>query len=96
MITSFADQTTEDIFHGAETKASRAIPKAIWGVARRKLDLLGAAHDVKDLGAPPGNRLEKLRGDLDGKWSIRINDQYRVIFRFDGGSAHDVRIRDYH
>ena len=96
LITSFADQTSEDLFLGAETKAARVIPKAIWSVARRKLDALNAAHDVKDLRAPPGNRLEKLKGKLDGTWSIRINDQFRIIFRFESGAAHDVQVTDYH
>ncbi len=96
MIASFADQTTEDIFHGAQTKAARVIPKAIWSIAHRKLDALNAAHDVQDLRAPPGNRLEKLKGKLDGKWSIRINDQFRVVFRFESTAAHDVQITDYH
>lgn len=96
LITSFADQTTEDIFHGAETKAARVIPKAIWFIARRKLDALNAAHEMNDLRAPPGNRLEKLKGKLDGRWSIRINDQFRVVFRFESGAAHDVQITDYH
>jgi proteic killer suppression protein len=96
VITSFADKTTEDIFHGSDTKAARVIPKALWSSARRKLDALSAAHDVKDLRAPPGNRLEKLKGSLDGRWSIRINDQFRVVFRFERGSAHDVQITDYH
>jgi proteic killer suppression protein len=96
VISSFADRTTEDIFHGSDAKAARAIPRAIWSVARRKLDALGAAHDVGDLRAPPGNRLEKLRGSLDGRWSIRINDQFRVVFRYESGSAHDVQITDDH
>ncbi len=96
MIRSFGDQTTEDIFHGTETKAARTIPKSIWGIARRKLDALNAATDVKDLRAPPGNRLEKLKGDLVGLWSIRVNDQFRVVFRFEAGGAEDVRVEDYH
>jgi proteic killer suppression protein len=96
VISSFADQTTEDIFHGAETRASRAIPKSIWSIARRKLDALNAAKDVKDLRAPPGNRLERLKGSLAGKWSIRINDQFRVVFAFENGVALDVQVVDYH
>jgi proteic killer suppression protein len=68
----------------------------LWPVAHRKLDMLNAAHDLLDLRVPPGNKLEKLRGDLAGFWSIRINDQFRVIFRFAEGNASDVRIADYH
>lgn len=65
-------------------------------IARRKLDLVGAAADIRDLTIPPGNRLEKLRGDLSGYYSIRVNDQFRVIFRFAAGNASDVQITDYH
>ena len=58
--------------------------------------MLNAAHDLLDLKAPPANRLEKLRGNLAGFWSIRINDQYRVVFKFANGTASEVRIVDYH
>lgn len=58
--------------------------------------MLNAAHDVSDLRAPPGNRLEKLEGTLAGKWSVRINDQFRLVFRFDAGTASEVQILDYH
>ncbi len=70
-------------------------PKAIWGIARRKLDALNAAHDVKDLRAPPSNRLEKLKGKQGGKWSIRINGPFRVVFRFESGAANVVQVTDY-
>lgn len=96
VIRSFGDQTTADLFHGENTKAARAIPKAIWAVVRRKLDALNAAADVKDLRAPPGNRLESLKGDLAGLWSIRVNDQYRIVFRFESGAADEVRVADCH
>ncbi len=96
MILNFADATTEDIYHGKNTKVARKIPKDIWSLAARKLDRLNGAHDVKDLIDPPGNRLEKLGGDLKGKYSIRISDQYRVIFKFEHGSASEVQIVDYH
>lgn len=96
MIRSFGDQTTADLFHGTDTKAARAIPKAIWSVVRRKLDALNAASDVKDLRAPPGNRLERLKGDLAGAWSIRVNDQFRIVFLFESGAAEEVRVADYH
>ncbi len=96
MIKSFADQATEDIFHGADTKAARSVSKDIWPTARRKLDALNAAHESKDLQSPPGNRLEKLKGRLAGKWSIRVNDQYRIVFKFENGSALQVQVTDYH
>jgi proteic killer suppression protein len=96
MIVSFHDQTTEDIYNGEDTKAARKIPKDIWPVARRKLDMINAANDVNDLKSPPGNRLEKLKGNLAGKYSIRVNDQYRIVFEFANGNASDVWLTDYH
>lgn len=65
-------------------------------VGRRKLGMLNAAATVKDLRVPPGNRLEKLKGARAGWWSIRVNDQYRVVFKFDGGNASEVKIEDDH
>lgn len=96
MIVGFSDETTEDVFHGDNTKAARRIPTVIWNTACRKLDMLNAAHELRDLMVPPGNRLEALHGDLAGHHSIRINDQFRIVFRWKDGNAHDVRIRDYH
>jgi toxin HigB-1 len=96
MIASFGDAATEDLFHGANTKAARSIDRAIWPVVRRKLDLLNAAAGLEDLRVPPGNRLEALRGDQKGRHSIRVNDRYRVTFRFEHARAHDVRCEDYH
>lgn len=96
VIASFADQATRDVFDDENSKAARSIPKDIWKVAQRKLDLLNAAHLIEDLRVPPGNRLEALSGDLMGCWSIRVNDQYRIVFRFSDGQASDVRIVDYH
>jgi proteic killer suppression protein len=96
LIVSFADRSTEALFHGESGKAIRRIPSDIRSVAVRKLDLLNAAHELQDLRVPPGNRLEALKGVLKGKHSIRINDQWRVIFRWVNGDAHDVEIDDYH
>ena len=96
MIASFADRPSEALFHGETGKAIRRIPSDIRPVAVRKLDLLNAAHELQDLRVPPGNRLEALKGDLRGKHSIRINDQWRIIFRWKDGDAHDVEIDDYH
>ena len=96
MIASFGDGATEDIFNGENTKAARRIPVEVWKTASRKLDMLNAAHELRDLMMPPGNRLESLRGTLAGKYSIRVNDQFRIVFRWKDGNAHEVRITDYH
>ena len=96
MILGFVDKATRDIFEGSDSKDSRSIPKQLWNVAHRKLDMLNAARDLMDLAAPPSNRLEKLKGNLAGYWSIRVNDQYRVVFKFANGNADQVRIVDYH
>lgn len=96
VIVSFADQATKDVFDDENSKAARGIPKNIWSVAQRKLDQLNAAHVIEDLRVPPGNQLEALSGDLAGYWSIRVNKQYRAVFRFDDGQARDVQIVDYH
>ncbi len=96
MIASFKDKATEALFHGETGKATRRIPPTVRAVALRKLDMLNAAEELGDLRAPPGNRLEALKGDLAGKHSIRINDQWRVVFRWESGDAYDVAISDYH
>ena len=96
MIAGFGDGATEDIFNGENTKAARRIPMEIWKVASRKLDMLNAAHELRDLMVPPANRLEGLHGNLEGKHSIRINDQFRIVFRWKDGNAYEVQVRDYH
>ena len=96
MILDFGDQTTKDIFHGDNTKAARRIPSVSWSTACRKLDMLNAAHELRDLAVPPGNRLEALRGKLAGLHSLRINDQFRLIFKWTDGNARAVQITDYH
>ena len=96
MIAGFQDHTTQDIFDGANTLAARRIPRELWKVVNRKLDMLEAAHELRDLRSPPGNRLEALKGKLAGCYSIRVNDQYRVVFGFEGGNATEVRVTDYH
>jgi proteic killer suppression protein len=96
VIASFADEATAAIFHGQKGKRIRRLPPEIIATAIRKLDMLNAASDLRDLRAPPGNRLEALKGDLDGKHSIRVNDQWRIVFRWASGDAHDVEILDYH
>ena len=96
MIRSFTDDGTADIYYGRETRAARRLPKPLWPVVRRKLDALHRARALGDLRIPAGNRLEALRGDRAGRFSIRVNDQFRVTFRWEGGDAHDVACEDYH
>lgn len=96
MIVSFGDGATEDVFHGRSTARSRHLPTDIIRGAVIKLDMLNAAASPQDLRSPPGNRLEILRGDLWGYHSIRVNQQWRLIFRWLEGNAHDVRLVDYH
>jgi toxin HigB-1 len=93
MIKSFADKETERLFRG---RKSKAVPTELRERALSKLLVLNAAANVEDLRAPPGNRLEKLRGDREGQYSIRVNRQYRVCFSWIGTDAHDVEISDYH
>ena len=96
MIASFGDHATEDLFHGVRSNRVRRFPSNILDAAVLKLDVLNAARSLDDLRSPPGNRLEALRGDLRGFHSIRINNQWRIIFRWQASDAHDVRIVDYH
>lgn len=97
MIRSFADRATEDIFNGAETRQARlACPAVLWRTARRKLTQLNRVRDLRELAVPPGNRLERLSGNRNGQHSIRVNEQYRVCFRWEDGYADDVEIADYH
>ncbi len=97
MILDFADQGTEDAFHGTGSKAARrCLPQALWPAARRKLDRLNRATEARDLADPPGNRLEALKGDRAGFFSIRVNEQYRIVFRFENGDARQVQIVGYH
>lgn len=96
MIINFADRTTEDIYHGLDSKKARKIPLVVWKPAIRKLDMINAATELRDLKIPPANRLEKLEGTLSEFYSIRINDQYRIIFKWIKSDAHEVKITDYH
>ena len=93
MIHSFANKPTETLWRGL---GPPELPPSILKVALRKLTQLEAASDLEELRLPPGNRLETLKGDRAGQHSIRVNDQYRVCFRWDGQNAHNVEITDYH
>jgi len=93
MIRSFRNRTTEDVFNGESPKG---FPSDLVKVARRKLGYLYAAADLRDLRLPPGNRLEALSKDRQGQHSIRINDQFRICFRWTPQGAVDVEITDYH
>ena len=97
MIGSFKNDGTEDIFNGSNSKVARKIcPESIWRVAVRKLDQIDSVTSVDELSVPPGNHLEKLTGDRDGQYSIRINDQYRICFEWLESDAEQVEIVDYH
>ena len=93
MIRSFACAETEKIF---QAQVARRFPPDIQRTARRKLLQLHAASTAQDMAAPPGNRLERLKGDRAGQYSVRINDQWRICFRWREGNAYDVEIVDYH
>ena len=93
MIKTFADKRTAAIFEGFHV---RKLPNEIQGTARRKMKQIDAAATLDSLRVPPGNRLEQLKGDRTTQWSIRINDQWRLCFRFENGDALDVEIVDYH
>jgi toxin HigB-1 len=97
VIHSFRNKGTEDIFDGVDSRAARRLcPKKLWLVARRKLDQINRVKQVAHLAVPPGNRLERLRGSRKGQYSIRINEQYRICFRWEVTYAEEVEITDYH
>ncbi len=93
MIVSFGDKTTLKIWEGERV---RGFAIELQEVARRKLRMINNSIDIKDLTIPPSNRLEKLKGDLKNFHSIRVNNQWRIIFRWENGSAFDVQLTDYH
>lgn len=96
MIQSFGDETTADLFRERNTREARRIPRDLWRSAQRKLKAIDVAARLEDLTIPSGNRLERLKGDQAGRFSIRINDQYRVTFRWEQQHAYEVRVEDYH
>jgi toxin HigB-1 len=96
VIRSFRTRGTHDIFDGEDTTlARRTCPRCLWEVAWRKLDQVNRVCELLDLAVPPGNRLERLRGNRKGQHSIRINEQYRLCFRWEAGDAYEVEITDY-
>jgi proteic killer suppression protein len=97
MIRSFADQATEDVFNGKNSRAARrALPQQLVRVALRKLEQLDSVERLEDLRIPPGNRLEALKGDRAGQHSIRINEQYRICFEWSDSGPEVVEVVDYH
>ena len=96
MIRSFSDAATEDLYHGRQTSRVRRFPPPVIPAALRKLDVIAGASQLVDLRMPPGNHLEALKGDLAGFYSIRINDQWRIIFQWENGGAEQVAITDNH
>lgn len=93
MILSFGDKETKKIYEGERIKG---LSTELQETARRKLRMLNNAQDMNDLRVPPSNRLEKLKGELNAFYSIRINDQWRIMFKWDNGNATEVAIIDYH
>ena len=93
MIKSFGDKETEKIWNGTRSKK---LPSEIQNVARRKLRMINNSQNINDLRVPPANRLEKLKGDLSEFHSIRINQQWRIIFKWENDNAYEVSIVDYH
>ena len=96
VIRTFADDTTRDIWNGVNSRPARRIPRDLWPVVIRKLDQIDAVTRLDSLKVPPGNRLHALTGDMAGFQAIRVNDQYRIVFRFEGQDACDVQCTDYH
>lgn len=96
MIQSFSDETTADLFRERNTRAARRIPRELWRIVQRKLKLLDGAARLDDLAMPAGNRLERLKGQRAEHHSIRVNDQFRVTFRWESGHAYEVCVEDYH
>jgi proteic killer suppression protein len=96
MIVSFGSKIAREIYDGILGRQAKKIPITLHGKIRRLFDQLDAAENINDLRAPPGNRLESLKGNYSGKWSIRVNNQWRIIFSWKGKSVFDVDIVDYH
>ncbi len=97
VIRSFANAATEDLFDGVDSRGARRVcPVHLWPVVRRKLTQLNRVGELRELAVPPGNRLERLHGSRAGQHSIRVNEQYRLCFRWENGYADEVEVIDYH
>ena len=96
MIASFRDSALESFYYNGPGRKNRRIPADLRSAIRRKLDQLNSATELNDLRVPPANRLEALKGDRAGSHSIRVNDQWRIVFRWTGDATHDVDLMDYH
>ena len=96
VLQSFSDETTADLFRERNTRAARRMPRELWRVVQRKLKLLDGAALLGDVAIPAGNRLERLKGQQAERYSIRVNDQYRLTFRWENGHAYEVCVEDYH
>lgn len=96
MIASFRDRATEDLYHGRPTSRVQRFSRDVADAALVKMDSLNGAASMRDLRSPPGDRLEALKGVIRGPHSIRVNDQWRLVFRWEGNDAHKVRLVDYH
>jgi toxin HigB-1 len=96
MISSFGNQLAQDIFEDQHKKVIRKFSPDLYEVARRKMFYLQEAESLQDLRVPPGNKLEALKGNLKGFFSIRINNQWRLVFKWKDGSPHEVAVIDYH
>ncbi len=96
MIVNFGNKLAKDLVEDNFSKEIRGFPQKLYSKARMKLAHVHEAHELRDLSAVPGNKLEKLKGQRAGYYSIRINDQWRVVFRFVDGNAYEVSVEDYH
>ena len=96
MIKNFSDKTARDVYDGTNSRYSRRLPRELHAKAQRLFDQINAAPSLEFLRVPPGNRLEKLVGNMKGEWSLRINKQWRIVFRWKNNDAYDVIIVDYH
>ena len=96
MIVSFGDRGTEDLYHGRRSARMRRLPAEIRSTAIRKLDMIRAARGLSDVRSPPGNRIETLKGRLAGFHGVRVNDRWRVVFRWAADGAHEISRSDYH
>lgn len=96
MIVSFGNKLAKNLVEENHSKEVRGFPAELIRICRRKLNMLHAAKAPEDLKVPPGNRLEALKGDRKGEYSIRVNDQWRITFKFEQGNALEVKVEDYH